>query len=100
MLCIRHAGLVPEGLIYAVIAGLVAREVLGREKPNVAVAVLAGVLGTVVGSWLVHRIGGSHQFHAFRPESLIAGLGTAIVLLFAYRTAKDRLYPDQRRIFF
>lgn len=91
---------VPEGLIYAVIAGLLARETQGRQKPNVAIAVLAGILGTVVGAWLVHRIGGSHQFHAFRPESFVAGLGAAIVILFAYRLVRGRLHPDQRRIFF
>lgn len=90
----------PEGLIYALAAGLAAREMVGREKPGVLPSVVAGLLGTVVGAWLLHRLGGSHQFHAFQPESFVAGLVAALLLLIAYRLLRARIRPQSRRIFY
>lgn len=96
----RHAWFVPEGLIYALVAGVLARAVLGHHRPGVAVAVMAGVFGTLAGAPVAHAVSGDHEFHAFQPESLIAGFGGAIVLLVFYRVVRSRLAPSERHIFF
>lgn len=87
------------GLLLALIAGLLARAAFRRGPPSIPVALLAGVAGTVVGSPVAHAVSGEHEFHAFRPESFIAAIGGAVVLLWLQRRVVHRADPDDRRIF-
>lgn len=87
------------GLILATLAGLTARLMLPAPRAPFLLAVAAGVIGMVVGSPVAHRISGGHEFHAFKPESFIAGLVGALVILSVTRIITRRFAPDDRRLF-
>lgn len=87
------------GLLLSLIAGLLARFAFRRGRPGIVAAMLAGMVGAVFGSPVVHQISGEHEFHAFRPESFIAAIGGAIVLLWIHRRVRERGHPGDRRLF-
>lgn len=87
------------GLVIAACAGLAARELFQRGRPGVAVALVAGLMGTVAGSPVAHMVSGDHEFHAFRPESFIAGFLGAILLLALYRGTQERTRGSEPRLF-
>jgi uncharacterized membrane protein YeaQ/YmgE (transglycosylase-associated protein family) len=87
------------GLIYALLAGLVARSVFRVPRPPFALALAAGVAGTVVGAPIAHRISGEHEFHAFQPESFIAGIIGAFVVLSIVRLVARRVSSSDDRLF-
>lgn len=87
------------GLILAILAGLTARSVVPSPRPPVLAAAAAGVTGMIVGAPVAHRISGGHEFHAFQPESFIAGFVGALLILFLVRGITQKLAPDDRRLF-
>ncbi len=87
------------GLLTALIAGLVARAMFTRERPGIFLALLAGFIGALVGSPIAHRLSGEHGFHAFQPESFIAALTGAVILLWLQQRLCRRGRPRERRIF-
>lgn len=68
-------------------------------RPPWPLALVAGILGTVAGAPVAHRISGTHEFHAFQPESFIAGLSGALILLMVIRFVKRRVGPSEPRLF-
>ncbi|UTI63354.1 GlsB/YeaQ/YmgE family stress response membrane protein [Paraconexibacter antarcticus] len=96
---IGHGAAVLAGLAIALIAGLSARWLLRVPRPGIVVAAACGVVGMVIGAPIVHAISGEHEFHAFRPESFIAALLTALVLLLLYRRISRRPDAGERRLF-
>ncbi len=87
------------GLLISILAGLTARSVLPSPRPPVLLAGAAGVTGMVLGAPVAHRISSGHEFHAFQPESFIAGFVGALLILLVVRRIARRLAPDDRRLF-
>ncbi|MTD47419.1 hypothetical protein GKE82_25470 [Conexibacter sp. W3-3-2] len=88
------------GILIAALAGLFARLMVPEPKPPRAAAVLAGFLGMLSGAPIAHKISADHEFHAFRPESTIAAVAGAYVLLVLLRLVIRRFgASEERRLF-
>ena len=76
-------------IIGAIIAGLVigalARLVLpGKQNISVLVTIVLGILGSLIGSWLVYQVGYNNENGGFEIIPFIAGILVAAVLIVIY----------------
>ena len=76
-------------IIGAIIAGLVigalARLVLpGKQNISVLVTIVLGILGSLIGSWLVYKVGYNNANGGFEIIPFIAGIVVAAVLIVIY----------------
>ncbi len=76
-------------IIGAIIAGLVigalARLVLpGKQNISVLVTIVLGILGSLIGSWLVYQVGYNNANGGFKIIPFIAGIVVAAVLIVIY----------------
>jgi uncharacterized membrane protein YeaQ/YmgE (transglycosylase-associated protein family) len=82
-------------IIGAIIAGLVigalARLVLpGKQNISVLVTIVLGILGSLIGSWLVYQIGYGHDNGGFEIIPFIAGIVVAAILIVIYGNVTGR----------
>ncbi|MCA1782354.1 MAG: GlsB/YeaQ/YmgE family stress response membrane protein [Dermatophilaceae bacterium] len=79
-----------SAIILGAIIGAVARLILpGRQSISLLVTVILGILGSLVGSWVVYRFGyeGSGGFEVI---PFVAGVVAAAVLIVVYGLAIGR----------
>jgi uncharacterized membrane protein YeaQ/YmgE (transglycosylase-associated protein family) len=82
-------------IIGAIIAGLVigalARLVLpGKQNISVLVTIVLGILGSLIGSWLVYQIGYGNDNGGFKIIPFIAGVVVAAILIVVYGNVTGR----------
>jgi uncharacterized membrane protein YeaQ/YmgE (transglycosylase-associated protein family) len=91
----RRSTTVIGTIIGAIIAGLVigalARLVLpGKQNISVLVTIVLGVLGSLIGSWLVYQIGYNNSNGGFEIIPFIAGIVVAAILIMIYSSVTGR----------
>lgn len=67
----------------AIIGGLARLVLPGRQSISLLVTVILGILGSLVGSWLVYQFGYSAS-DGFEWIPFFAGIGAAAVLIVLY----------------
>jgi len=72
-------------VLWAVVAGVVARAVLGGDKPGPVLTIAAGFGGCLLGFLVAHELLRIHEFHLFKPESLIPAATASAMILLAVR---------------
>ena len=82
-------------IIGAIIAGLIigalARLVLpGKQDISIVITILLGILGSLIGSWLVYQVGYSNGNGGFEVIPFIAGVIVAAVLIMVYGSVAGR----------
>jgi uncharacterized membrane protein YeaQ/YmgE (transglycosylase-associated protein family) len=82
-------------IIGAIIAGLVigalARLVLpGKQHISVLVTIVLGILGSLIGSWIVYQVGYNNGNGGFKIIPFIAGIVVAAVLIVIYGNVTGR----------
>jgi uncharacterized membrane protein YeaQ/YmgE (transglycosylase-associated protein family) len=76
-------------IIGAIIAGLIigalARLVLpGRQNISILVTIILGILGSLIGSWVVYQLGYSNSNGGFEIIPFLAGIVVAALLIVGY----------------
>ena len=82
-------------IIGAIIAGLIigalARLVLpGKQDISILVTIVLGILGSLIGSWLVYQIGYDNENGGFEIIPFIVGVVVAAVLIVIYGNVTGR----------
>jgi uncharacterized membrane protein YeaQ/YmgE (transglycosylase-associated protein family) len=78
-------------LIVGAIAGWVAGMVVpGDEGYGWIGAVIAGIVGALVGGWLIGQITGENYMDAFTIGTIIAAIVGAIIVVFAWKMIARR----------
>ena len=82
-------------IIGAIIAGLIigalARLVLpGKQNISVLVTIILGILGSLVGSWLVYQLGYNNSNGGFKIIPFLAGVVVAALLIVGYGMATGK----------
>jgi len=85
-------GTIIGAIIVGAIIGAVARLVLpGKQSISVVVTVILGILGSLIGSWLVYTIGDySNANGGFQIIPFIAGVVVAALLIVGYGMATNK----------
>jgi len=84
-------GTIIGAIIVGAIIGALARLVLpGRQSVSVLVTVILGILGSLIGSWLVYQLGYSNSNGGFEIIPFLAGVVVAALLIVGYGMATGR----------
>lgn len=79
-----------SAIVLGAIIGALARLILpGRQSISLLVTIILGVLGSMVGSWLVYQLGYEGS-GGFELVPFIAGVVTAALLIVGYGLAIGR----------
>lgn len=74
-----------QALPWALASGFLARALLSGTKPGPLLTVLAGTGGCFIAFFVGHQLLSLHEFHLFKPESLIPAVIASVVILLAAR---------------
>lgn len=78
-------------IIVGGIIGALARLALpGRQSISVVVTIILGILGSLIGSWLVYQLGYSNANGGFEIIPFLAGIAIAALLIVGYGMATGR----------
>jgi len=82
-------------IIGAIIAGLIigalARLVLpGKQDISILMTIVLGVLGSLVGSWLVYQVGYNNSNGGFKIIPFLVGIVVAALLIVIYSNLTGR----------
>jgi uncharacterized membrane protein YeaQ/YmgE (transglycosylase-associated protein family) len=78
-------GTIIGAIIVGLIIGALARLVLpGKQNVSVLVTIVLGILGSLIGSWLVYQLGYSNSNGGFKIIPFLAGIVVAAVLIVIY----------------
>ena len=78
-------GTIIGAIIVGLIIGALARLVLpGKQNISVLVTIVLGILGSLIGSWLVYQLGYSNSNGGFKIIPFLAGIVVAAVLIVIY----------------
>lgn len=78
-------------LIVGLIAGLIARAVVpGRDSLGWVGTIVLGLIGSVVGGFLMSMISSGKDADAFNPAGLLGSIIGAIVALLVWRAVNNR----------
>lgn len=84
-------GTIIGAIIVGAIIGALARLVLpGRQSVSVVVTVILGILGSLIGSWLVYQVGYNNGNGGFEFVPFLAGVVVAALLIVGYGMATGR----------
>lgn len=76
-----------EVVLWGAGSGFIARWLLQGAKPGFVVTVGAGFGGCLLGFVVGHELLRIHEFHLFKPESLIPAVTASAILLVCIRRA-------------
>lgn len=77
--------------IIGAIIGALARLVLpGRQSVSVLVTIILGILGSLIGSWLVYQLGYNNSNGGFEIIPFLAGVVVAALLIVGYGMATGK----------
>ena len=78
-------GTIIGAIIVGLIIGALARLVLpGKQNISVLVTIVLGILGSLIGSWIVYQLGYSNSNGGFKIIPFLAGIVVAAVLIVIY----------------
>ena len=67
-------------IILGLIAGFVASKIVNRHGEGIILDIIIGVVGAVIGGWIMAFFGG-HSVTGFNRYSILVSIGGAVVLL-------------------
>jgi uncharacterized membrane protein YeaQ/YmgE (transglycosylase-associated protein family) len=87
-------------IIGAIVAGLIigalARLVLpGKQNISILVTIVLGILGSLIGSWLVYQIGYDNANGGFEIIPFLVGVVVAAILIVIYGSVTGRRVPTR-----
>lgn len=72
-------------IIGGLIIGALARLALpGKQNISIVVTIILGILGSLIGSWLVYQLGYNNSNGGFKIIPFLAGIVVAAVLIVGY----------------
>jgi uncharacterized membrane protein YeaQ/YmgE (transglycosylase-associated protein family) len=74
-------------IILGLIAGFVASKIVNREGEGIIVDIVLGIVGAVVGGWIIAFVGGQ-GVTGFNLYSILVAIGGAIVLLVIFHAVR------------
>ncbi|KRE42090.1 GlsB/YeaQ/YmgE family stress response membrane protein [Knoellia sp. Soil729] len=78
-------------IIVGAIIGALARLVLpGKQSISLVVTIILGILGSLIGSWIVYQLGYSNDNGGFKIIPFLAGIVVAALLIVGYGAATGR----------
>jgi len=78
-------GTIIGAIIVGLIIGALARLVLpGKQNISVLVTIVLGILGSLIGSWIVYQLGYSNSNGGFKIIPFLVGIVVAALLIAAY----------------
>ncbi len=77
-------------IVLGLVAGFIASKIVNRKGEGIIFDVLIGVIGAVIGGWVMSTFGG-RGVSGLNLYSMAVATGGAIVLLIAYRFARSLL---------
>ena len=78
-------GTIIGAIVVGLIIGALARLVLpGRQNISVLVTIILGILGSLIGSWVVYQLGYSNSNGGFEIIPFLAGVVVAALLIVGY----------------
>ena len=78
-------GTIIGAIIVGAIIGALARLVLpGKQNISVLVTIILGILGSLIGSWLVYQLGYNNSNGGFKIIPFIVGIIVAAILIVIY----------------
>jgi len=78
-------GTIIGAIIVGAIVGALARLVLpGKQNISMLVTIVLGILGSLIGSWIVYQLGYSNSNGGFKIIPFLAGIVVAAVLIVIY----------------
>lgn len=78
-------GTIIGAIVVGLIIGALARLVLpGKQNISVLVTIILGILGSLIGSWVVYQLGYNNANGGFEIIPFLAGIVVAAVLIVAY----------------
>jgi uncharacterized membrane protein YeaQ/YmgE (transglycosylase-associated protein family) len=84
-------GTIIGAIIGGLVIGALARLVLpGKQNISVLVTIVLGILGSLIGSWLVYQIGYGNDNGGFEIIPFIAGIVVAAILIVIYGNVTGR----------
>lgn len=80
-----------SAIVVGLIVGALARLVMpGKQNIGVLMTIVLGVLGSLIGSWLVYQLGYNNSNGGWEVIPFIVGIIVAIVLIAAYLAITGR----------
>jgi uncharacterized membrane protein YeaQ/YmgE (transglycosylase-associated protein family) len=84
-------GTIIGAIIVGAIIGALARLVLpGRQNISLLVTIVLGILGSLIGSWIVYQLGYSNSNGGFKIIPFLAGVVVAAALIVGYGAVTGR----------
>jgi uncharacterized membrane protein YeaQ/YmgE (transglycosylase-associated protein family) len=81
----RVIGTIVGAIVVGLVVGALARLVVpGRQNVSVLVTVILGILGSLVGSWVVYQLGYRNFDGGFEVIPFLAGVAVAVLLVVGY----------------
>jgi len=89
-----------EALLWSIGIGFFARSLIPwprpQPQPGPLITVAAGFAGCLLGFLVGHELLRNHDFHLFKPESLIPAVISSAIILIAVRRALRSSQPSWR----
>ena len=76
-------------ILVGLIAGFIASKIVNRHGEGFLLDTLIGIVGAVIGGWIMAALGG-HGVTGFNLYSILVAIGGAIVLLFIVHAVRGR----------
>ncbi len=84
-------GTIIGAIIGGLIIGALARLVMpGKQNISVLMTIVMGILGSLIGSWLVYQVGYSNSNGGFEIIPFLAGIVVAAILIAVYLNVTGR----------
>jgi uncharacterized membrane protein YeaQ/YmgE (transglycosylase-associated protein family) len=84
-------GTIISAIIVGLIIGALARLVLpGKQNISVLVTIILGILGSLIGSWVVYQLGYNNDNGGWKIIPFIAGIVVAALLIVIYGNVVGR----------
>ncbi len=84
-------GTIIGAIVVGLIIGALARLVLpGRQNVSILVTIILGILGSLIGSWVVYQLGYNNSNGGFEIIPFLAGVAVAAALIVAFGSLTGR----------
>jgi uncharacterized membrane protein YeaQ/YmgE (transglycosylase-associated protein family) len=74
-------------IILGLIAGFIASKLVNRQGEGLLVDIVLGIIGAIVGGWIMAAVGGQ-GITGFNLYSMLVAIGGAIVVLVVYHAIR------------
>lgn len=77
-------------IVFGVIAGFIASKIVNKQGEGFFVDMVLGIIGSVVGGYLLTFFTGQHYAASFNVPSMVVAVLGAVVVLFVYHAGFGR----------